>query len=135
MRRPLNVTWLSILVFILGLSQWTRAVVLYARQPLLAELKVSLPLPYAIASAAVWGGALIMAGVGLRRLTRWGWWLTLSAVTGLQAQAWLDRVLFARSDYSQLSTGFALGVTVIVLAVTWGVLGRPSVKKRFEIGD
>ncbi|MBI3242472.1 MAG: hypothetical protein HYZ49_09290 [Chloroflexi bacterium] len=124
MRRSLSVTWLSLLVFILGLMQWTRAAVLFARQPLLIQLDVSLPLPYAILSAAMWGGALVAASVGLKRLNRWGWWLTLIAVTGSQAQAWLDRILFSRSDYAQLSTGFALGLTVLVLALVWGVLGR-----------
>ncbi|MEK7325428.1 MAG: hypothetical protein AAB217_09265, partial [Chloroflexota bacterium] len=89
-------------------------------------------LPYAIVLAAGWGGALLAAGVGLWRLTRWGRWLALAAVTGSQAQTWLDRALFARSDYAQLSTGFALGVTLIVLALTWGILWRSSVKKRFR---
>ncbi len=132
MRRPLSVTWLSILVFILGLMEWTRAATFFTRRSLLVELDVSLPLPYAIVLAAGWGGALLAAGVGLWRLTRWGRWLALAAVTGSQAQTWLDRALFARSDYAQLSTGFALGVTLIVLALTWGILWRSSVKKRFR---
>jgi hypothetical protein len=115
----------------LGLMEWTRAATLFARRSLLVELDVSLPLPYAIVSAAGWGGVFLAAALGLWRLNRWGRWLALAAVTGSQAQAWLDRVLFARSDYSQLSTGFALGVTLIVLALTWGILWWPSVKKRF----
>ncbi len=132
MRRPLSVTWLSILVFVLGLMEWTRAATLFTRRSLLVELDLSLSLPYAIVSAVGWGGVLLAAAVGLWRLAGWGRWLTLAAVTGSQAQAWLDRVLFARSDYSQLSTGFALGVTLIVLALTWGILRRPAVKKRFR---
>lgn len=132
MRRPLSVTWLSVLVFILGLMEWTRAATLFTRRSLLVELDVSLPLPYAIVSAAGWGGVLLAAGVGLWRLNRWGRWLALAAVTGSQAQAWFDRILFARSDYSQLSTGFALGVTLIVLALTWGILWRPSARKAFS---
>ena len=135
MRRPLSVTWLSILVFVLGLMEWTRAATLFTRRSLLVELDVSLPLLYAIVSAAGWGGVLLAAGVGLWRLAGWGRWLALAAVTGSQAQAWLDRVLFARSDYAQLSTGFALGVTLIVLVLTWSILWRPVVKKRFEIRD
>ena len=132
MRRPLSVTWLSILVFILGLMEWTRAATLFTRRSLLVELDVSLSLPYAIVSAAGWGGVLLAAALGLWRLAGWGRWLALAAVTGSQAQAWLDRLLFSRSDYAQLSTGFALSVTLIVLALTWGVLWRPAVKKRFR---
>ena len=133
MRRPLSVTLLSSLVFILAGMQWTRAVVLFVRQPLLAELNVSLPVPYAIASAAAWGAMLLAASVGLWRLKRWGRWLTLAVVTGSQAQVWLDRVFFAQSDYVQFSTGFALCTTTMVLALTWGTLWRPAVKRLFEI--
>lgn len=131
LRRPLTVTSLSLLVFILGLEQCTRAAVLFIRQSFLEKLNLSLPLPYAIFSAAVWGVLLFAAGIGLWRMKGWGRWLTLTAVSGSQAQAWVDRALFARSDYAQLSTGFALGLTLFVLAAAWGVLWRPKVRKRF----
>ena len=135
MRRPLRLTLLSILVFVLGAMEWTRAGRLFSRRSLLIELGVSLPLPYAILSAALWGGALLAAAIGLWRLHHWGRWLALVAVTGSQAQSWIDRLLFARSDYEQISAGFALGVTLILLAATWGVLWLPSIKKRFETKD
>ncbi len=131
LRRPLTVTSLSLLVFILGLEQCTRAAVLFIRQSFLEKLNLSLPLPYAIFSAAAWGVLLFAAGIGLWRMKGWGRWLTLAAVTGSQAQAWVDRALFAQSDYAQLSTGFALGLTLFVLAAAWGVLWWPSVRKRF----
>lgn len=119
------------MVFALSLLQWTRAVTLATRRPVLIGLGVSIPLAYAVVSAAVWGAALLAACLGLWRMARWGRWLALAAVTGSQAQMWLDRALFARSDYSRLSTGFALGATIAVLAVTWGLMGWPSVRKRF----
>jgi hypothetical protein len=122
----------SILVLILGVMQWTRAAGLFARRSFLLELGVSLPLTYAILSAALWGGALLAAAAGLWRLHRWGRRLALIAVTGSQIQSWLDRLFFARSDYAQISTGFALGATLILLIVTWGVLYLPSIQKRFE---
>lgn len=131
MRRPAGVTLLSAMVFALSLLQWTRAVTLATRRPVLIGLGVSIPLAYAVVSAAVWGAALLAACLGLWRMARWGRWLALAAVTGSQAQMWLDRALFARSDYSRLSIGFALGATIAVLAVTWSLMGWPSVRKRF----
>lgn len=99
------------------------------------ELEILLPLPYAIGTAAAWGALLAAASIGLWRMKGWGRWLALAAVTGSQAQAWLDHFLFDRSDYARLSAGFGLGATVIVLALTWGALWRPSTKKRFETGE
>jgi len=132
MRRPLRVALLSLLVFISGGTQWIRASGLFTRRTLLTELDVSLPLPYAILSAVVWGGLLLAAAIGLWRLHRWGRRLGLIAVTGSQVQSWLDRLLFARSDYEQISTGFALSLTLILLALTWGVLFWPSVRIHFD---
>lgn len=122
MRRSRTVTLLAALVFLLGLIQVARAVTLFLRRDLLAQFNVSIPLPYAIGSAMIWGVLLGVAAFGLWRLAYWSWSITLVAVTASQAQAWLDRWLFARSDYAQTSIGFDLSVTVIVLVLTWGVL-------------
>jgi len=122
MRRLRVVTILAAWVFLLGLIQAIRAVLLFQRRDFLAEFNISLPLPYAIISAAIWAGLLVVAAVGLWRLTRWGYWLALAAVSGSQAQAWLDRLLFARSDYTQISNGFALATTLALLLLIWGGL-------------
>jgi hypothetical protein len=122
MRRSRTVTLLAALVFLLGLIQVARAVALFLRRDLLAQFNLSIPLPYAIGSAMIWGVLLGVAAFGLWRLAYWSWSLTLVGVTASQAQAWLDRCLFARSDYAQTSIGFDLGITVIVLVLTWGVL-------------
>lgn len=124
MHRPRSVTWLSCLVFILGLLQWTRAATLYSRLPFISQLNLSIPLPYAIGAALIWGVVLVVAAFGLWRQAGWGVWLTLAAVTLSQAHTWLDRLLFERSDYSQASTGFALATTVVIVGLTWFVLVR-----------
>ena len=124
MRRPRSVTWLSGLVFILGLLQWTRAATLYSRLGFISQMNLTIPLPYAIGAALVWGGLLVAATIGVWRMTRWGGWLALAVVTLSQAHAWLDRLLFERSDYSQNSTGFALASTIAILLFTWVVLIR-----------
>jgi uncharacterized membrane protein (DUF2068 family) len=111
-------------VFILGLLQWTRAATLYIRLDFISQMNLTIPLPYAIGSALIWGGLLVAASIGLWRLTGWGRWLALAAVTLSQAQGWLDRLLFERSDYSQGSTGFALVSTLVILGLTWIILLR-----------
>lgn len=123
MRRSRTVTLLAALVFLLGLIQWTRAVTLLLRRDFLAQFSLSIPLPYAIGSAVLWGALLGLAAFGLVRLAGWSRILTLVAVTALQAQTWLDRWLFARSDYAQTSIGFDLSVTMVILILTWGIVG------------
>ena len=124
MRRPRSVTLLAGLVFILGILQWTRAATLFIRRDFLTQLDLSLPLPYAVGSGAVWGGLLAVACIGLWRMRPWARRLTLGVVTISQAHLWLDHFLFDRSDYAGLSTGFALAVTFLTLAFVWGGLWR-----------
>jgi hypothetical protein len=119
-------------VFLLGLLQCVRAASFFIRRELLSDLNLSIPLPYAIGSAAVWGGVLLAAAVGLWRLRRGGRWLALGGVTAWQAHTWIDNLVFDRSDYAQQSIGYELGVTLVILAATWGILWWPGVKKRFE---
>lgn len=122
MRRPRIVTILAAVVFLLGLVQCLRAVTLFQQRNFPVELELSIPLPYAILASSLWGLALLAAAAGLWRLRRWGAWLTLGAVTGSQAQAWFDRLVFARSDYARISMGFDAGVSAAVLLLTWGIL-------------
>lgn len=130
MRRSRSVTILAALVLLLGLQQWARASTLFLRRDFLTQFNLSIPLPYVIGSAAIWGGVLGLAAFGLWRLARWSRTLTLATVTASQAQAWLDRWLFARSDYAQTSVGFDLGVTFVILVLTGGVLWWQ--RKRFN---
>ncbi|MBI5053554.1 MAG: hypothetical protein HZB52_09840 [Chloroflexi bacterium] len=124
MRRPLSVTAVSLLVFILAMMQWTRAITLFFRQSFLSEFALSISLPYAIAAAAVWGGVLLAASLALWRMKGWGKWLALAGVTASQSQEWFDRLVFGRSDYSQISLGFLFFISIIILILTWGILLR-----------
>jgi len=124
LRRSLSVTVASLVVFILAMMQWTRALTLFTRQSFLSEFAISIPLPYAIASAAVWGGVLLAASLALWRMKGWGRWLALAGVTASQSQEWFDRLVFGRSDYSQISLGFSFFISIIILILTWGILLR-----------
>jgi len=124
MRRPLSVTAVSLLVFILAMMQWTRAITLFPRQSFLSEFTISIPLPYLIASAAVWGGVLLAASLALWWMKGWGKWLALASVTASQGQEWFDRLVFGRSDYSQISLGFSFFISIMILILAWGILLR-----------
>ncbi|MBI5082002.1 MAG: hypothetical protein HZC38_07060 [Chloroflexi bacterium] len=115
---------MSLLVFILAMMQWTRAITLFFRQSFLSEFALSISLPYAIAAAAVWGGVLLAASLALWRMKGWGKWLALAGVTASQSQEWFDRLVFGRSDYSQISLGFLFFISIIILILTWGILLR-----------
>ena len=124
LRRSFSVTVVSLVVFILAMMQWTRAITLYTRQSFLSEFAISIPLPYAIASAAVWGGVLLAASLALWRMKGWGKWLALAGVAASQSQEWFDRLVFGRSDYSQISLGFSFFISIMILILTWGILLR-----------
>lgn len=124
LRRPFRVTAASLVVFILAMMQWMRAITLFSRQSFLSEFAISIPLPYTIAAAAVWGGVLLAASLALWRMKGWGRWLALAGVTASQSQEWFDRLVFGRSDYSQISLGFSFLITIFILILTWGILLR-----------
>lgn len=124
MRRPLSVTVLSLVVFILAMMQWTRAITLFSRQSFLSEFAISISLPYAIASAAVWGVVLLAASLALWQMKGWGRWVSLAGVTASQSHEWIDRLVFSQSDYSQISIGFSFLISISILILTWGILLR-----------
>ena len=123
LRRSFSVTVVSLVVFILAMMQWTRAITLYTRQSFLSEFAISIPLPYAIAPPP-WGRVLLAASLALWRMKGWGKWLALAGVAASQSQEWFDRLVFGRSDYSQISLGFSFFISIMILILTWGILLR-----------
>lgn len=133
MRRNLFVTIVCLWVFILGAVQWTRAISFFVRKDFLADLSLSIPLPYAIVSAVVWGGLLWLALVGLWQEKEWARVMVLVAVTASQSQQWLDRFMFMRSDYAQFSTGFTMFISAASLLITWALLWKKFDNQSSEV--
>ena len=132
MPRPTSVTILALAVLCLSLFNLLGAVSGLQRYAFLSQLPLSLPPAYRLGSRAVWSVIFGVLAAGLWRLRRWGRLGTLAAFTLYAAQGWFDRLMFAQSDYAQITRPFSLLLTLISLAVVWGILLRRKVRQSFS---
>jgi len=123
---------LAILLLLVGVANLGRATVALYTASRLPDLPVSVPLPYLAATSAFRGAALIACAVGLVRFRRWARWATLIVATLFQAQVWLDHLLFDRSHYALRIWPRDLALSALFLALVWGLLNWPSIRKVFE---
>lgn len=98
----------------------------------LPDLPMSVPAGYLAISGAVWGLTAAVAGLGLLlgkpwsvRMVRWG-------IPAFLLWYWIDRLLFARSDYAARSWPFALILSTVGLGWYILALRRQSFRKYFE---
>jgi hypothetical protein len=131
MPRPTSVTILALALLCLSLFNLLGAVSSAQRYDFLRDLSLSVPLGYHLVSRAVWSAAFGALAAGLWRLRAWGRVGTLAAFTLYTAQVWFDRLMFARSDYARISQPFWILLAAIVLALVWGTLLWPSVRRSF----
>ncbi len=131
MPRPTSVTILALAVLCLSLFNLLGAVSGVERYPFLSRLSLSLPLAYRLGSRAVWSAAFGALAAGLWRLKHWGRVGTPAAFTLYLAQDWFDRLMFNRTDYARVTEPFSLALTVIELALVWGILLWPKVRRSF----
>ncbi|MBF8283513.1 MAG: hypothetical protein HW378_2428 [Anaerolineales bacterium] len=132
MPRPTSVTILALAVLCLSLFNLLGAVSGVQRYAFLSHLSLSLPLAYHLGSRAVWSVAFGALAAGLWWLKAWGRVGTLAAFTLYVAQSWFDRLMFSRTDYARVTEPFWLALTVIGLALVWGVLLWPKVRQSFS---
>jgi hypothetical protein len=132
MPRPASVTLLALAV--LCLSAFNLLGVLGAIQSytFLSTLPLSVSSAYLVAGRAVWGLTFAALAVGLWRLKAWGRAGMLVAFTLYVAHSWLDRLVFARSDFVRVTMPYALAWDVVSLALVWGILLRRKVRQRFS---
>ena len=132
MPRPHSVTLLALIVLLMGAVNALAFVSGVRRYTVLASLPLSLPPAVPLVSAAVWAAAFAVLGWGLWRLRRWALWGTLAGVTLYLAQAWLEQILFGRSDYLRSSAWFNIARDAVLLLFVWGILLRPGVRQTFS---
>lgn len=132
MSRPVAVTWLALAVLILSAANLLRAAQVWLRLAYLAELDLSVAPFYLGASGLVWGILLGAAGFGLWRTRPWGRRLALATVCLLHLHAWINRLIFETSDYARQVWPWEAAASAIGVALTWGILGWPSVRTAFK---
>jgi len=123
---------LALLVLALGLGNLGRAVMALRYAACLPDLPMTVSWAYLVAMGAFWGVALTACAVGLVRFRPWGRWAALAATTLYEAHVWVNHLLFDASDYARQTRPRDLVLTLLLLALVWGLLNWPSVRKVFK---
>jgi len=123
---------LSLLVLALGLANLGRTVMALRYDTLLPDLPLTVPLTYLAAMGGFWGLAFVACAVGLVRFRPWGRWGTLAAVTLYEAHVWVNHLLFDANNYARQTWPRHLILTLLLLALIWGLLNLPSIRKVFK---
>jgi hypothetical protein len=126
------VSALALLVLALGLGNLVLAGMMLRYDALLPDLPMTVSLTYLAAMGGFWGLVFIVCTVGLMRFRPWGRWSTLAAVTLYEIHIWVNHLLFDANDYARQTRPRDLVLTLFLLALVWGLLHWPSIRKVFK---
>ncbi|MGH2521257.1 MAG: hypothetical protein ACRDH2_02035 [Anaerolineales bacterium] len=132
MPRPTSVTLLALALFGLTAFNLLGAVSGVQRYGFLSRLPLGLLPAYLIGSSAVWAVVFGVLAAGLWGLRGWGRVGTLITFTLYVAQGWFDRLVLSRSDFAHTTIPYALLLSLIELALVWGILLRRKVRQSFR---
>jgi len=123
---------LALLMLALGLGNLGRAGVALRYAILLPTLPMTVTWPYLVAMGGFWGAIFVACAAGLVRFRPWGRRGTLAAVTLYEAHTWANHLLFDTSDYARQTRPRDLLLTLLLLALVWGLLNWPSIRREFK---
>ena len=127
-KRPFSVTLLAGMVLIFTSLSWLRLVEAIRLWPLLVDLPLSIPPMYLALSGLCWGviGLIMIRGV------YWGLpWIQRPMQVTAVAYAlyyWFDRLILAQDVVMSARWPFAIGLTLVLLAMTFWTLSRQKVQ-------
>ncbi|MCS7282163.1 MAG: hypothetical protein RMK65_08490 [Anaerolineae bacterium] len=126
------VRWLAILLAAVGIGNIGRAIVAVQYMQRLPDLPLTVPLPYLAVTGAGWGIVLLACAAGLWMLHSWSRPLTLVCVALFQAHTWLNHLAFDASDYAFQTRPRDALVSLLFLALFWGLLNLRGVRRVFK---
>ncbi|HDQ73570.1 MAG TPA: hypothetical protein ENN19_15955 [Chloroflexi bacterium] len=124
---------LAILMWVLGAANLSRAALAWLYQQRLPDLPLTLPFSwgYLMVMGIAWGVAFTVGATGLIRFRPWGRWWTLATTTLYEVHVWINHLLFDANDYARQIWSRALALSVLLLAIVWGLLSWSQVKRVF----
>ena len=131
MPRPPSITALALLVIGLALYNALGAFTAIQGYTVLRELPLSLPPAYLVGRGVVWALVFGALSGGLWWLNHWGRLGTPIALTLYLGLGWVERLVFAQSDYARSSAPFFLALHLIILAAVWYWLLRRPIRQAF----
>ena len=118
-----------LLLALIGLGNLGRAAMALHYARLLPDLPLTIPWAYLAGMGVFWGIAMMVCAVGLYLRRPWSRKATLAVATLYQAHVWLNHLLFDASDYARQTRPRDLALSALFLAVVWGTLHLPGVRR------
>jgi len=127
--------FLGAFAVVLALANVVRAGMALRYARLLPELAMTVSWSYLAAMGGVWGAAFLASGIGLLLRRRWGRFAALGAATLYQINVWVNHLFFDVSPDVRRRWPRDLIVTLLFLAIFWGILCLPGVRRLYSGQD
>jgi len=131
MPRPTSVTILALAVLCIAAYHALGAVAAIQGYTVLQQLPLALPPAYLLGRGVVWALAFAALAAGLWWTKHWARLGTPTALSVYVAAGWVERLIFAQSDYAQVSAPCFALLQAMALAVVWGLLLRRRTRQSF----
>jgi hypothetical protein len=129
--RPRIVTWLALGVLILSILFIVRLFLSFQ----IPDLPLTIPQWYISLTGFIWGLCGLILSYGLFRVLPWALHMLSWGSLSFLVWYWIDRLLFTRSDYSQVSWPASAILSVLSLGVLLWVQRRADIKAAFKEND
>ena len=130
-KRPLGVTLLTWMVLIIASLNWLQMLEVVRLWDFLQDISQDLPVLYLAITGLIWGliGACLVWGLFLGR----SWALKLMKITApfYAIFYWIDRLWIANFSAIGNRWPFALGLTIVLIALTFWILSRSKTRNFF----
>ena len=124
---------LALMMLALGLGNLARIVMALRYAAQLPELQMTASWTYLAVMGGVWCAVFLVCMVALMRLWPWGRWTALVATTLYQVHVWVNHFLFDANERARQLWPRDTVLTLMLLALVWGVLNWPSDCREFQI--
>lgn len=125
------VVGLATIVLIVGLANLARGGLAIAYAIRLPELPMTVHWEYVAATGLFWGLMLTVCSFSLAGFYRWARVATLTVATAFQTHVWVNHLLFDANDYARRTWPRDLVLTALFLAIVWGMLSWPRIRREF----
>ena len=131
MKRPFRITLIALGVLSLAAFNAWRAMLVLQRFEDMRSQGLEGPALALLLTGTVWAVGFGAAAFGLYRLQRWARLWTMAAIALYQANLWLIRLSFEKSPDEPLTRPADAAIAILSIAVVWGVLSWPSLRRMF----
>lgn len=121
-------------VFLVGLANLARGGLAIAWATRLPDLPMTVGWDYLAFTGLLWGAVFVVCAIALAGFYCWARTATLAATTVFEIHVWVNHLLFGASDYALATWPRDLLLTALFLALIWGTLSWPTIRREFGGG-